>query len=74
MNATTQELVKYAEQQIAELNLGADGTLGTEFVVAYDDVGAGKVRISDGHGEGVCSSQEEVDSALQAWVDWINEG
>ena len=69
----TESLVKYAEQQIEELNLGANGPLGTEFVCAYDDAGEGKVRISDGHGEEICDSPEAIDAALQAWVDWIEE-
>lgn len=67
------DLLKYAESRIEELNLGADGPLGTEFVVAYDDAGPGRVRISDGCGEAVCTSRKEVDTELQGWVDWINE-
>lgn len=66
-------LVKYAEQKIAELGLGDGGSLGTEFVCVYDDAGPGKVRISDGHGEAVCSSTDEIDSELQEWCDWIAE-
>ncbi len=71
--ATTEELVAYAEAQIKALHLGHGGPLGTEFVVAYDDAGPGKVRISDGHGAEVCASREAVDAALSAWADWIAE-
>lgn len=71
---TTEQLKRYAEEQIEALGLGHGGELGTEFVVAYDDAGPGKVRISDGHGQDICDSEAEVDASLQAWVDWIAEG
>lgn len=70
---TTRELMAYAETKIESLGLGPSGPLGTEFVVAYDDAGEDAVRISDGHGESTCSSREQVDLALQSWVDWIGE-
>jgi hypothetical protein len=66
--------VGYAEERIEALGLGDGGPLGTEFVVAYDDAGEGAVRISDGHGEEVCTSRAAVDAALKAWADWIAEG
>ena len=69
----TETLVRYAEEKISKLNLGDGGPLGTEFVCAYDDADEGKVRISDGHGEEICDSEESIDAALQAWVDWIDE-
>lgn len=74
VNEGTAKLLTYAEEQIKELNLGPNGPLGTEFVVAYDDAGPCRVRISDGHGEEICDSETTVDSALQSWVDWIKEG
>jgi hypothetical protein len=69
----TMNLVDYATQRIVDLNLDETGPLGTESVVAYDDADEGKVRISDGHYEVICATNEEVDQQLQVWVDWIDE-
>ncbi len=70
---TTAGLAAYAEERIEALDLGDGGPLGTEFVVAYDDAGDGRVRISDGHAEEVCDSKESVDAALKGWADWVAE-
>jgi hypothetical protein len=72
-NQLTQTLAEYAAQRIEALGLGENGSLGTEFVVAYDDAGPNRVRISDGHHTDICGSREAVDASLQGWVDWINE-
>jgi hypothetical protein len=72
-NQLTQTLAEYAAERIEALGLGENGPLGTEFVVAYDDAGPNRVRISDGHAEEICNSRDAVNEALQGWVDWINE-
>lgn len=65
------DLKQYAAGRIRALALGEGGPMGTEHVVAYDDV-PGAVRISDGHARDVCETRDEVDAALQAYVDWLN--
>ena len=69
---TADELLDYADRRITALKLGPYGPLGTEFVVAYART-ACTIRVSDGHGSEICRDTDDVDAALQTWVDWIDE-
>lgn len=71
---TTTDLIVYADKEIARLNLGPYGLLGTEFVVAYDGAGYGAIRLSDGQGlDVICKTTDEVDAELKVMHDWANE-
>jgi len=39
----------------------------------FDDVGPWAIRLSDGHGDEICSNFVEIDAYLYTVLEWANE-